>query len=333
MRIDEHELRKLGGFGAAPKSVVEAPAYTVRVRLRQRSLLADLRRLNRELEAAEAQREGTLASLVEAARPALEADARFASRLLPIQRLDRADSARNEALDLAHAEYAAQANDLDQALGSARQGLSRQQAIEEKLAAELELHDRNERRARAAHRRALIELRAQEQLASSRKNAPPDLVRTDIGRLRARAATLVPVMERARRTCESARERYAAHHSTVMQAEACVYELEGRRRQLDARYARQLESRSRERDLASRQRRAALADIGRDALATRAVRFDPQQLALLTSVDGLLERLTLEHEKYLRALDVCDHRALRLGYSIMMAAFVIALLALAGLAI
>ena len=118
-----------------------------------------------------------------------------------------------------------------------------------------------------------------------------------------------------------------------MEAEACVYEFEGRRRALDARYARQLESRSRERDLASRQRRAALADIGRDALAARAVRFDPQHLALLTSADGLLERLTLEHEKYLRALDVCDHGALRRGYAIMMATCVIALLVLTCIAI
>jgi hypothetical protein len=333
IRIDERALRELGGFGAAPQNVLEAPAYAVRVRLRRRGLLAEVRRLHRELEAAEAQRDGMLATLVDSVRAALEADARFSARLQEIRRIDRADAAQDEAFDVTHGEYAAHANDLDQALASARQRLSQEQAIEEKLAAEFELQARNERRAIAAHRRVLIELRTQQQLAPSRKNTEPDLVRNDLATLHARAATLVPVMNEARRKCESARERYAAHHSSVMEAEARVCELEGRRRELDAKYARQLESRSLQRDLASRQRRAALADIGREALAARAVPFDARQLALLTSADGLLARLTHEHEKHLRALDICDHGALRRGYAIMLAAFVIALLALTGLAI
>jgi len=311
LALDPAELALLARYGEPPTNPLLTPAYAYRVFLRQRELKAELEPLDHELAHAENERENALVELASAVRPEAEREEQLKRWLAPLLELEQVAAARGQALSAASADLAQQSVAIDQELDSLATQLELAVAGERDAQREYEANEDAFRRADAKLKRVHIEVRAVTQVAEHKLGPNggevPEPEASRLAELRARAASIEPEVQSARRKLESAKNaldqastRVAALHHNGRLAER-------KKQGLIAHYRHELDLRGRSLDESAQQGRAALADLGRAILALRGAVDVPE--ALLARVRDACEQadaLSLRAERYLRALDSYD---------------------------
>lgn len=334
LQIDPLEIATVADYGPAPTGPHLTPLYALRVFQRQRVLRRELAQINAELTHLEAQRDELLAARGEALRPRLESDSRYAGVFEPLRALDQLAAERGQALQQTSAQVQqaaaaadAQKAEIDEKLAARAAPLA--QATEAAQAAELEF-----KRVDARYKRFYIEVRGIRQAAGVEDGAPlPAEPAARVAQLEAQARQVQPELvarknaaEQARAAVQSLEKEIAALHEAKKRIDAQQKRFEaGIRKQLDQRVAGARE--------AANARRTALADLYRKVLANRDDALDDATIAGMLHTDKAIERLALESEKRLRALDAFDSggfttgRNLAIGLAVALLVLLVILIA------
>jgi hypothetical protein len=322
LEMDAAELAKIAGYGPAPSAIYLTPMYAWRVFSRQRELRVDIARLASELSNTEAARDQALANVVEALRPQLEADERFAQLMAPVKELDNVMRERSSALQSTNAEYRNAMARFEQEMTALDNQLEVKQKAVDAAQANHDARAQELARVEARHKRIQIEIRNFKQMATGgQSNAPlaPEHA-AQIAPLEAQAAGLEPELAQRRAAVAQTRAVLDAAQreaQTIQQGKARV---DGQRRQLDAQYRQQLDAAAAGVHDTEVQRRTLLADAARQVLHSGAFSIDDVAKSAIRQADAAVLRATTEHEKHLRALDTFDAEVATKGRNVAIGA-------------
>jgi chromosome segregation ATPase len=324
--MDPIDVLALADFGSSPRGWVDAPFYTIRVRMRIRELRRELARQRGLLVAAERGREHVLASFVEALKAGSSETSRaLRERLLAV---DQRAAERGAALETASQMYSTDVAQIDARIGELEaQRLTQETAATE---AEADLAQRAENRARAEARskRVQIELRAAHDAARvaagpDAKFAPPEHAK----RIRdldmeadVRATELRPLQQAFEDATEVTRARQAELRETRKQ----IAKLREDRRGLEKTASRQLDIRTAGAGEAERERLAAYAEAGRELLRAPGV-VPVADANAANDAQRIVDERALSIEKYSRALTAYDAQGVRRGDVVLAVALVLTL--------
>jgi hypothetical protein len=324
LAIAEGEVRLGAGYPPPPSNPFSSALYAWQVTVRRRSLRETLARLDRELTAAEHQRDELLAAMVNAMRPALENEPRVAELLAATRQLGDITGERGQALRALSEQYQGALAETEARRAQQQNLLGERQAAQRASAAELHAADESYRRAEARQKRLQIETRSAIDVARQKAQAaglPPGTAQPEevakIHDLQQKAGALEPELLKLKAARDQAQSADVAAQSAVAAVERELLRLTHEQRSLDRQYGRQIDQRAAGLGEAEGELRSALADAGRAVLAMRGgVAVDATTLSAIAAADAEVTRLTRESELYLRALDACDPAAVQRGYTV-----------------
>jgi hypothetical protein len=324
LSIAEGEVRLGAGYPPPPSNPFLSPLYALQVTVRRRSLRETLARLDRELAAAEQQRDELLATMVNAMRPALENEPRVAELLAAARQLGDITGERGRLLHALSEQYQSALAETEARRAQQQSVLGERQAEQRASAAELHATDESYRRAEARQKRLQIEVRSAIDVARQKAQAaglPPGTARPEevakIHDLQHKAAELEPELLKLKAARDQAHSADVAAQSAVAAVERELQRLTHEQRSLDRQYGLQIDQRAAGLGQAEGELRSALAEAGRALLAMRGgVAVDPTTLSAIAAADAEVTRLTRETELYLRALDACDRAAVQRGFTV-----------------
>jgi hypothetical protein len=312
-------------FPPAPPSSLLAPRYAWQVLVRRRDLRVTLARLDRELGAAERQRDELLGRMVSEVRPQLEADPRLLELLGAARELGALTGERGQALEAINAQYRTALAGAEAQRGELEGKLAQHQGEQRARAAALAASDENWRRAEGQKKRSLIELRAALEVAQKKAQAaglppgtahPEDAARVE--ELQKRAQSHEPEVAKLAGERAAAQAAHDTAASAVGALERELARLGAAQRAIDRDFGKRVDVNAAGLTAAEDQLRSALAEAGRAVLALRGgVSIDRDTLAGIAGADAEVARLGVDCELHQRALDACDHAAVQRGHTLL----------------
>jgi hypothetical protein len=311
LAIDPVQVATIAAYAEPPKSVYLTPAYAFRVFTRQRELRRVLGVLEIERARADAEQCHALVELGRAVRSEVDKLPQFSRLVRPLVRLEQVASARNQALSSVNAELANQTASLDAELTAIASERLIEQEHERALQRVRDDREAAARRAEAKLKRVLIESRAVTQVAEQKLGPQggtiPEPEATQLAALKQRA--------------EAAQSELNHTKIELEQAEACLTQATARldaarqrerhalrkKQALAEHYRKELDVRGRGFNESEERHRAALADLGRAALAEQtSVLGTEGSLELVRQATKHADALTLRCELQRHALSSYD---------------------------
>lgn len=329
--IPREEIDALSGYGAAPSSILLAPAYAIRVTLRRRQLAVELARSKRELADTELERDRLLASAVRRLRPGIEADEHFARALHEADALEKRMGALGAEVLRLESEHTKVSTELGARVAEANQSLGQAKQAEEAAARDLETAQRNVARGEAKRKRLEIEMRnAEGQGADGAARSTEQSLSAIVARIDALDTELVALRDAA----NAAKSRVDAARSATRH---CGSERE--QREADVRRSGERFARERSTRMAAVHDEevawvAALANVMRKVLAAPGCAELPQhELTAIRDADALVAERARAAERYSLAYDSHDSAAVKKGLTLLVVAAVLVVALLVGLAV
>jgi hypothetical protein len=159
--LDEKQaIADVADYGPPPKSWIQAPFYTYRVRARQKELGAALVGRKEDAASARLSLEETLVSLVERVRPALEKNGAYHRDFVALREAEDRVRLQDAAVADEHGAHAERLRSIDARLSKVEEELERAHDDEVAAVAELEKVKEALARAESKAKRAEIEQRA-----------------------------------------------------------------------------------------------------------------------------------------------------------------------------
>ena len=323
-QIDPSQVQPLCSWGSGPSHWWQTPPYAWVVFQGRRELMIEVKQLAAQLSQAETRRDDCLAGLAERLKDSLEHDTSFNEAVQAVNATHIVHGQVAGQLREAEANLSEETQSLDQALLNEHKRLTELQGHRQRAQRKYDDAQVNLKREQARLLRLGIEQRNIEQA----NNQDPQAL-TRIQELQQQAEALIPQIEKAQNTEQASRATLKDACTEVDQAQFQFQELQCRKDLL----GRALSVRVREAVLAThdavKQRRVALADLGRSILwANGRVAIDDALLDELLRHDDSVAALWLRHQVYLRALDSYDRDATKRGLAIAVALAALLVLAI-----
>lgn len=320
--VDPREVIALAGFGPAPRSLLAAAQYALRVRGRLAALTEQLERQRQLLADAERGQELQLSRMAEGVK-ASTTDAGAALR----ERLAEHDSraAEREAeLKKASSTYAADVGTIDEKIQRLETARAEQEAAANEARAEAERRAEERQRAEARSKRVEIELRAAHEVARAAagpdaKHAPPENARI-IRDLEAERDVRARELAVAKKASDEAAEAARGRDGKLRATRAQIAKLREDRGKLEKEASRQLEERSAGAGEAERARVEAHAKAARALLAASPEVFAADERSAAAEAQRLVDDRALSIDKLVRALSAYDVAGVRRGNAVLIAA-------------
>jgi hypothetical protein len=331
--IDSAEVALIAGYGNAPNNALLAPVYAYRVLARRGPLKRAIAEHHAALVQAELARDTQLMQLATELRPVLEANEGFRRLLEPIREVERVATERNAALSEADAGYHEQMARFDAELAQLAEAVTNARAIYDHRRANAEGTEQELRRAEAKHQRVQIEIRgvmdiARQALGPAGGDMPPAEA-ARLAELQARATALEPELLRARSAHAAARSLQDQAQADLRRVQNQVGQVEREKGSAGSSLEKQLTARVAGVSEAEEQRRSALAEVARAALATRGGVAVPEPLLqALRGHDQTVDAQATRHETHVRALDSHDRERVKQGVILVLSAAGIVLLSI-----
>jgi len=318
LAIDPLELAILADYGEPPASAPHTLAYAYRVFTRQRVLKRQLLPIVEECERAQLEREQTLSELARALRPLLEPLAEFRRFFTPLLELTQRAAERGRALDAVNAQLGAQTGQLDAELAQIASELGLEQGLAREAQSRYDEREERSKRAEAKLKRVQIEIRGVLKIAEQKLGPQggeiPDAEAAQLASLRQRAEDLRPEVEQARAELEQEKRALDQAHARVRAHEQRERQVTRQKQALGGAYQKELSTRSEGVNQAELEQRAALADLGRAALAARGtVEIDELWLERVRRVCERADQLIVRAEMQRRAILAYDAARVRQG--------------------
>ncbi len=311
LAIDPVQVATIAAYPEPPKSVYLTPAYAFRVFTRQRELKRVLGLLEIERVRADAEQSHALAELGRAVRSEADKIPQFSRFVRPLVELEQVAAARNQALSSVNAELANQTASLDAELSAIASDLLIEQERERSAQRMRDDREAAARRAEAKLKRVLIESRAVTQVAEQKLGPQAGTISepeaAQLAALKQRAEAVQPELNHTRIELEQA-------EATLNQATARLDAARQRERHalrkkqaLAEHYRKDLDVRGRGFNESEERHRAALADLGRAALAEQTSVLGAEgSLELVRHATKHADALSLRCELQRRALSSYD---------------------------
>lgn len=327
--IDAYEVKALADYGSDPKNVVEAVPYALRVVRRQRELRRGLAEIRRGIAEAEGRRDQRFVELGELLAPVVAVDPQYRTLAEPLGRAEALARDRQGAAAEADGTFRRDAAAIDQDIAAldgpraeAQAAVDAQQKVFDEATRLAQKHE-------ARRKRVEIDVRA-----AKTKLDRPETSAAD--RAQAQALVAAADAERATRAAEEkiAKDAALAEESKLAQVRRVLADVEGRiehhrgrRRKLEADFARQAGIRREGVDAANKEVRGALLEIGKRAAKEGGPELDGVDLRRkgISDAEAAVRRLQVDQERHLRALGSADRVAVRNGL-VLLAVVVVVLL-------
>lgn len=327
--IDAYEVKALADYGSDPKNVVEAVPYALRVVRRQRELRRALAEIRRGIAEAEGRRDQRFVELGELLAPVVAVDPQYRTLAEPLGRAEAVARDRQGAAAEADGAFRRDAAAVDQEIAAldgpraeAQAAVDAQQKVFDEASRLAQKHEARRKRVEIDVRAAKTKLDRPETSAADRAQAQALIAAADAERA-TRAAE-----EKIAKEAALAEESKLAHVRRVLgEVEGRIEHHRGRRRKLEADFARQAGIRREGVDAAHKEVRGALLEIGKRAAKEGGPELDGVDLRRkgISDAEAAVRRLQVDQERHLRALGSADRVAVRNGL-VLLAVVVVVLL-------
>lgn len=316
VEIDRYEILALADYGAEPKSILQSIPYAVRVFRRRRELRRALASVRAALVEAEKRRDERTIELGELLRPHVETNPdlkRFAGSL---DAAEKTRQTRSTALAEVDASFKSRVAGIDQQIAAFDAPLAAAKAevaTKEKASSDAEsLRQKHE----ARRKRVEIDVR-NAQLVLQRPDATADQKRqaqTTISAAAQEKEVRAAEEKIATQSAQEAEARTEAAKRAQRDVEGRIAALRTQRRDVERDYGRQAQIRGEGIEAASKEVRDALLEIGR-AMAKTDVAVEGADIRRKSIAEcaSNVQRLQLDLEKHLRALDAANPEMVKKG--------------------
>ncbi|GAC1519300.1 MAG: hypothetical protein NVS3B10_21070 [Polyangiales bacterium] len=324
--LDRYEVLALADYGPEPRGWVQLVPYAIRVKLRQRELRRAMAGVRAALTEAEARRDERYVELGEVLRPLVAAHADLRPFGGSLEAAERTRGTRQSGLADADARFQErvgmvdrQLAELDAPLASVRSELERRRAEAASAEGLRQKHEARRKRVEIEVRAAEATLQSPQATAQQRQQAEARIAAARQERdVRAAEETI------ATTAAQESEARATASGRSLQATEERIAALRAARREVEREFSRQGEIRSEGIEVASREVRQALLELGKSSAAS-AVTAPGADVKRKGIADGeaSVRRLQLDLERHLRALDAANAAAVRRGLTLLVVALVV----------